>query len=85
MPRLFQQLNETLGPQPEMTLVIQNMTIVEIWVDGRAPIITFHDYDWGETDPDPTFDAEGVAFSPIRWRRPAWALGLSLHPYAMRS
>jgi ParB family chromosome partitioning protein len=65
-----------------MRLVVQDMTVTEIWVNGRAPIITIHDYDWGETDLDPAFDDEGFAFSPINWRGPAWMLGLSFHPPA---
>lgn len=69
-----------LPPRPRMILVLEHGFVQEIWVEGRAPLITIHDYDWGETDPDPNFDAEGFAFSPIRWRQPAWALGLSLHP-----
>lgn len=77
---MTQQNNSRLGPRPRLTLVIQDSKIVEIWVEGRAPIITVHDYDWGETDPDPTLDEEGYAFSPITWSRPAWMLGLSLHP-----
>ncbi len=69
------QNNSRLGPRPRMTLVIQDSKIVEIWVEGRAPIITVHDYDWGATDP-------GSAFSPITWNRPAWMLGLSLRSLA---
>lgn len=70
------------GPRPRMTLIIDDGFVREIWVNGRAPLITLHDYDWGATDPDPAFDAEGFAFSPINWRGPAWTLGLSLHPPA---
>ena len=79
-PRTFNRLERQIGPRPQMTLVIQDQAICEIWVNGRAPLITLHDYDWGETDPDPTLDAEGIAFSPINWRGPAWTLGLSLCP-----
>lgn len=76
------QNNSRLGPRPRLTLVIQDSKIVEIWVEGRAPIITVHDYDWGETDPGSAFDAEGFAFLPITWNGPAWMLGLSLDPLA---
>lgn len=79
-PRPLSPLERQIGPRPQMTLVIQDQTICEIWVNGRAPIITLHDCDWGETDSDPAFDAEGIAFSPINWRGPAWTLGLSLYP-----
>jgi ParB family chromosome partitioning protein len=65
-----------------LTLVVTDMFVREIWVEGRAPLIAIHDYDWGDTDPDPAFDDEGFAFSPINWRGPAWTLGLSLHPPA---
>ena len=73
-------LDDLLGPRPHMTLVIEESRVVEIWVDGRAPLIGLHDYDWGETDPDANRDAEGLPFSPINWKGPAWALGLSLYP-----
>lgn len=66
--------------RPNLTLVVADMFIREIWVAGRAPIITIHDYDWGETDPAPERDASGIPFIRINWRRPAWRLGLSLHP-----
>jgi len=79
-PRTLSRLERQIGPRPQITLVIQDQTVCEIWVNGRAPLITLHDYDWGETDPDPAFDAEGIAFSPINWRGPAWTLGLSLYP-----
>ncbi len=80
MPRALSNTEQLLGPRPHLRLVIEEQFVREIWVDGRAPIITIHDYDWGVTDPDPAFDEEGFAFSPINWRRPAWMLGLSLHP-----
>lgn len=79
MSRCLSKLEQLFGPRPVMTLVVEDETIREIWVNGRAPIITVHNYDWRETDPASAFDAEGVAFSKINWRRPAWALGLSLH------
>jgi ParB family chromosome partitioning protein len=63
-----------------MTLVIAEAQVAEIWVEGRAPAITIRDYDWGETDPEPSRDADGFPFTKINWRGPAWALGLSLHP-----
>ncbi|MEO1305189.1 MAG: hypothetical protein AAFV37_09445 [Pseudomonadota bacterium] len=72
-------LTSRLGPRPRMTLVVQEQMIAEIWVNGRAPIITIHDYDWGASDPDPAYDGEGFAYSPINWNRPAWMLGLSLY------
>ncbi|MBU1286513.1 MAG: ParB/RepB/Spo0J family partition protein [Alphaproteobacteria bacterium] len=73
-------LVHVLGPRPRLTLVVQDARIAEIWVDGRAPQITLQDYDWGETDPDAMRDSEGFPFTPINWKDPAWALGLSLYP-----
>jgi len=69
-----------LGPRPRMTLVICDAQVVEIWVEGRAPIISIHDYDWGESDPVPLRDSDGFPFTKINWRAPAWRLGLSLYP-----
>lgn len=80
--RRLSRLEGQIGPRPELTLIVEGMFVREIWVAGRAPVITIHDYDWGETDPNPAFDADGSAFSPIQWRGPAWTLGLSLHPPA---
>ena len=73
-------LTEFLGPRPRMTLVIAEAQVAEIWVEGRAPLITIRDYDWGETDPEPCRDGDGFPFTKINWRGPAWALGLSLYP-----
>ncbi|WP_084398933.1 ParB/RepB/Spo0J family partition protein [Henriciella aquimarina] len=73
-------LAERLGPRPRMTLVIAEAQVAEIWVEGRAPLITIRDYDWGETDPEPSRDGDGFPFTKINWRGPAWALGLSLYP-----
>ena len=73
-------LDQILGPRPRLTLVVEDSRIVEIWVDGRAPLIGLHDYDWGETDRHASRDAEGFPFTPINWKGPAWALGLSLYP-----
>ncbi len=73
-------LTELLGPRPRMTLVVAEAQVAEIWVEGRAPLITIRDYDWGETDPQPSRDADGFPFTKINWRGPAWALGLSLYP-----
>ncbi len=73
-------LKPVLGPRPQMTLIMVESQVAEIWVEGRAPTITIHDYDWGESDPDPCRDADGFAFTKINWPRPAWALGLSIHP-----
>lgn len=69
-----------LGPRPDMTLVVEDDRVVEIWVAGRAPRIRVRDYDWGQTDPAPAFDREGFPYSDIHWSGPAWALGLSLYP-----
>lgn len=80
--RELSRIEQVLGPRPRLTLVISDMTVREIWVGGRAPLITIHDYDWGETDPNPAFDDEGLPFSPINWREPAWTLGLSFNPPA---
>ena len=73
-------LTELLGPRPRLTLVIAEAQVAEIWVEGRAPLITIRDYDWGETDPEPSRDGEGFPFTKVNWRGPAWALGLSLYP-----
>lgn len=79
MARILSRTERLLGPRPNLTLVVQDQLVREVWVEGRAPIITIHDHDWGETDPYPAFDQEGFAFSPISWRGPAWMLGLSLN------
>lgn len=76
MSHIFHQL----GPRPRLTLVICEQQVAEIWVEGRAPIISIRDYDWGETDPDPSRDADGFPYTKINWRDPAWKLGLSLYP-----
>lgn len=73
-------LAELLGPRPRMTLVIADTQVAEIWVEGRAPLITIRDYDWGETDPEPCRDGDGFPYTKINCRGPAWALGLSLCP-----
>ncbi|MEP0315150.1 MAG: ParB/RepB/Spo0J family partition protein [Hyphomonas sp.] len=73
-------LDDLLGPRPRMTLVVEDARVVEIWVDGRAPLINLHDYDWGETDRNALLDEEDFPFTPINWKGPAWALGLSLYP-----
>ena len=66
------------GARPQLTLVVENRLITEIWVEGRAPIVSIHDYDWGETDRQPARDREGLPYMNINWNQPAWALGLSL-------
>lgn len=68
-----------LGPRPRLTLVMENQFVSEIWVNGRAPIICVHDYDWGETDPAPARDRDGFAYTKINWNQPAWVLGLTLN------
>jgi ParB family transcriptional regulator, chromosome partitioning protein len=78
-------LDPILGPRPRMTLVVEDARIVEIWVEGRAPLIAVRDYDWGETDPGASRDEDGIPFTDITWRGPAWALGLSLYPPAQAS
>ena len=80
MSRALCESERILGPRPEMTLVVEDDRIVEIWVAGRAPRIAIRDYDWGRTDPAPAFDREGFPYSDIHWSGPAWALGLSLYP-----
>lgn len=80
MTRKFAKLEADLGPRPRMALVIEDQMVREIWVNGRAPTITIRDYDWGETDTEPRIDSFGHPYTFIRWRRPAWALGLSLYP-----
>ena len=71
---------DQLGPRPRLTLIICERQVAEIWVEGRAPLISIRDYDWGETDPEPSRDADGFAYTKINWRDPAWKLGLSVHP-----
>ncbi|MEZ5999426.1 ParB/RepB/Spo0J family partition protein [Hyphomonas sp.] len=80
MSRALSESERILGPRPEMTLVVEDDRVVEIWVAGRAPRIAIRDYDWGRTDPAPAFDREGFPYSDILWSGPAWALGLSLYP-----
>jgi len=80
MSRTLTESERILGPRPEMTLVVEDDRVVEIWVAGRAPRIAIRDYDWGRTDPAPAFDREGFPYSDIHWSGPAWALGLSLYP-----
>jgi len=80
MNRAFSESERILGPRPQMTLVVEDDRVVEIWVAGRAPRIRVRDYDWGRTDPAPAFDREGFPYSDIHWSGPAWALGLSLYP-----
>ena len=80
MSRALTESERFLGPRPEMTLVVEDDRVVEIWVAGRAPRIAIRDYDWGRTDPAPAFDREGFPYSNIHWSGPAWALGLSLYP-----
>ena len=80
MSRALTEAERILGPRPQMTLVVEDDRIVEIWVAGRAPRIAIRDYDWGRTDPAPAFDREGFPYSDIHWSGPAWALGLSLYP-----
>ena len=80
MRRVLTESEHVLGPRPDMTLVVEDDRVVEIWVEGRAPRIRVRDYDWGRTDPAPAFDSEGFPYSDIHWSGPAWALGLSLYP-----
>lgn len=69
----------TVEPRPEITLVVENGFIREIWVAKRAPLITIHDYDWGESDPLAVRDQDGAAYSKIEWREPSWRLGLTIN------
>ncbi|MCC0017640.1 MAG: ParB/RepB/Spo0J family partition protein [Rhodobiaceae bacterium] len=80
MSRALTESERILGPRPDMTLVVEDDRVVEIWVAGRAPRIRIRDYDWGRTDPARAFDREGFPYSDIHWSGPAWALGLSLYP-----
>jgi len=82
MSRTLTESERILGSRPEMTLVVEDDRVVEIWVAGRAPCIAIRDYDWGRTDPAAAFDNEGFPYSDIHWSGPAWALGLSLYPPA---
>ncbi|MEQ3650977.1 hypothetical protein [Hyphomonas sp.] len=63
-----------------LTLIVIDGWITDIWIEGREPEITIHDYDWGETDPDASRDSDGLPYSKINWRQPVWKLGLSLYP-----
>jgi hypothetical protein len=76
-PDIFERL---LGPRPSLTLDIERGFVIGIWVAGRRPDITIHDYDWGETAPDARRDYWGAPFVPINWRLPPWRLGLALAP-----
>lgn len=80
MDRIPTESECVLGPRPNLTLVVEDDRVVEIWVAGRAPRIRVRNYDWGRTDPAPAFDGEGFPYSEIHWSGPAWALGLSLYP-----
>jgi ParB family transcriptional regulator, chromosome partitioning protein len=80
MSRSLSESERILGPRPQITLVVEDDRVVEIWVAGRTPRIAIRDYDWGRTDPAPAFDGEGFPYSNIHWSGPAWALGLSLYP-----
>jgi ParB family transcriptional regulator, chromosome partitioning protein len=80
MSRALTEAERILGPRPDMTLVVEDDRVVEIWVAGRAPRIAIRDYDGGRTDPGSVFDEEGFPFCDIHWSGPAWALGLSLYP-----
>ena len=80
MSQILSPTEQELGPRPDLTFVIHDAQVVEIWVAGRAPRITLRDYDWGESDPDALRDCDGLPFTPINWRLPVWALGLFLHP-----
>ncbi len=75
-----QKILSSLGPRPRLTFVICEGRVAEIWVNGRAPLIMIRDYDCGETDPNPSYDCDGFAYTNINWRAPAWALGLLLSP-----
>lgn len=80
MSRALSESERILGPRPDLTLVVEDDRVVEIWVANRAPRIAIRDYDWGRTDPAPAVDREGFPYSDIHWSGPAWALGLSLYP-----
>lgn len=80
MSQALSPTEQILGPRPDLTFVIQDAQVVEIWVAGRAPRISLRDYDWGKTDRHALRDRDGIPFTPINWRLPAWALGLFLHP-----
>ena len=73
-------LRHSIGLRPQMVLTLQDGWVQEIWVNGRAPIISLHDYDWAETDPLALRDADGHAFSCLNWSSPAWRLGLTVNP-----
>ena len=77
MSRIFDQL----GPRPRMTLVICEQQVAEIWVEGRAPLISIRDYDWGETDPEELLQW----WLRIAAERKAWCSIGRKHASAVRS
>lgn len=68
-----------IEPRPQLTLIVECGFVHEIWVAGQAPLITIHDYDWGETDPLAMHDQDGAPYTMIKWRAPAWRLGLTVN------
>jgi hypothetical protein len=42
--RRLSRLEGQIGPRPELTLIVEGMFVREIWVAGRAPVITIHDW-----------------------------------------
>lgn len=67
-------------PRPCLILTVIEGRITDIRIGACEPDIILHDYDWGESDPHPSRDRDGHAFTKIRWRQPVWKLGLSLYP-----
>lgn len=74
MSHLFKEL----GPRPHLVLTVFDGRILQVWADRRAPVITIHDYDPLHLGHTSSRDLDGLAFTKIRWKRPAWALGLCL-------
>ena len=70
-----------LGPRPKLTFVICGQSVTEIWVNGRALLISLRDYDLGPYDLIACHDRDGFAYTRTDWQAPAWRLGLTLDPY----
>ena len=69
-----------LGPRLRLTFVICEQQVTEVWVGGRAPLISIRDYDCGPFDPNACRDRDGFAYARTDWQAPAWRLGLTLDP-----
>ena len=73
-----EEIFAALGPRPRLTFVICEQQVAEIWVNGRAPLISLRDYNSGICDPMACHDHDGFAYTRTDWQAPAWRLGLTL-------